>query len=255
MMPLSFSLSGRTALVTGGASGIGTAIAIGIAESGAAIGLIDRPGADFAAAIAAVEGAGGRVLAVEADVTEDGAMRKAVEAIERELGPLSAAVNAAGIANAAPAESMPRDQWQRVLDVDLTGVFLSCQAEGTAMIANGGGSIVNIASMSGRIANRGLDQVHYNSAKAAVIHLSASLATEWAEHGVRVNSISPGYTATPMNTRPEMVDRMRMFADSVPMRRVAEPAEMAGPAVFLLSEAASYVTGTDLLVDGGHCAW
>jgi NAD(P)-dependent dehydrogenase (short-subunit alcohol dehydrogenase family) len=254
-VPLSFSLAGRTALVTGGASGIGTAIAVGIAESGGAVALVDRPGGDFTAAVAAVEAAGGRALAVEADVTGDGAMAAAVARVEAELGPLSAAVNAAGIANAAPAESMPRDQWQRVVDIDLTGVFLSCQAEGAAMIRNGGGAIVNIASMSGRIANRGLDQVHYNSAKAAVIHLSASLATEWAEHGVRVNSLSPGYTATPMNLRPEMVDRMRMFAESVPMQRVAEPAEMAGPAVFLLSDAASYVTGTDLLVDGGHCAW
>jgi NAD(P)-dependent dehydrogenase (short-subunit alcohol dehydrogenase family) len=254
-VPLSFSLAGRTALVTGGASGIGTAIAVGIAESGGAVGLLDRPGADFADAVAAVEAAGGRALVLEADVTDDRALQEAVAALERELGPLSAAVNAAGIANAAPAESMPREQWQRVVDIDLTGVFLSCQAEGAAMIRHGGGAIVNIASMSGRIANRGLDQVHYNSAKAAVIHLSASLATEWAEHGVRVNSLSPGYTATPMNLRPEMVDRMRTFAESVPMQRVAEPFEMAGPVVFLLSDAASYVTGTDLLVDGGHCAW
>jgi NAD(P)-dependent dehydrogenase (short-subunit alcohol dehydrogenase family) len=255
MMPLSFSLAGRAALVTGGASGIGTAIALGIAESGGAVGLLVRPGTDFSAAVASVEAVGGRAVVLEADVTVDDAMRESVEALERQLGPLSAAVNAAGIANAAPAESMPREQWQRVLEIDLTGVFLSCQAEGAAMIRNGGGSIVNIASMSGRIANRGLDQVHYNSAKAAVIHLSTSLATEWAEHSIRVNSLSPGYTATPMNTRPEMVDRMRMFAESVPMQRVAEPAEMAGPAVFLLSQAASYVTGTDLLVDGGHCAW
>jgi NAD(P)-dependent dehydrogenase (short-subunit alcohol dehydrogenase family) len=151
---------------------------------------------------------------------------------------------------------MSVDQWSTLYSVDATGVFLSCQAEARAMIRHGaGGSIVNIASMSGRIANRGLDQAHYNSAKAAVMHLSTSLAVEWVEFGIRVNSLSPGYTATPMNTRPEMVDRMRMFAESVPMQRVAEPAEMAGPAVFLLSDAASYVTGIDLLVDGGHCAW
>lgn len=141
------------------------------------------------------------------------------------------------------------------LDVDVTGVFASCQAEGRAMIRNGGGAIVNIASMSARIANRGLQQVHYNSAKAAVVQLSASLALEWVDRRIRVNSLSPGYTATPMNLRPEMVDRMRTFAESVPMQRVAEPHEIAGPAVFLLSDAASYITGTDLLVDGGACAW
>jgi NAD(P)-dependent dehydrogenase (short-subunit alcohol dehydrogenase family) len=254
-MTLSFSLAGRTAIVTGGASGIGAAIALGIAQSGGAVALLDRPGVDFAESVAALERAGASVVAIEGDVTDGDSIVRAVAAAESQLGPVTLAVNAAGIANGAPAEDMSIQQWRGVIDVDLTGVFLSCQAEGNAMIRNGGGSIVNIASMSGRIANRGLLQAHYNSAKAAVMQLSASLATEWVGHGIRVNSLSPGYTATPMNTRPEMVDRMRMFAESVPMQRVADPSEMAGPAVFLLSDAASYVTGTDLLVDGGCVAW
>lgn len=254
-MPLSFSLAGRVAVITGGASGIGAAIALGIAESGASVALIDRPGADFSPVLDTLKRTGVGTTTVEADVTQLGEMVLAIEATERDLGLVTLAVNAAGIANAAPAEEMALEQWTRVYDVDVNGVFLSCQAEGNAMIRNGQGSIVNIASMSGRIANRGLQQVHYNSAKAAVIHLSTSLAVEWVDRHIRVNSLSPGYTATPMNTRPEMVDRMHMFAESVPMQRVAEPSEMAGPAVFLLSDAASYVTGVDLLVDGGHCAW
>lgn len=250
-----FSLTGRTALVTGGASGIGRAIALGIAEHGGAVGLFDREGDALEAAREAVTRAGGTAVTCAGDVTDRASLDEAVARIGSTLGPVTLAVNAAGIANAAPAESMPREQWQQVFDIDVTGVFLSCQAEAAAMLQHGGGSIVNIASMSGTIANRGLDQVHYNSAKAAVIHLSRSLAVEWATRGIRVNALSPGYTATPMNTRPEMVDRMREFAASVPMARVAEPAEMAGPAVFLLSDAASYVTGIDLLADGGHCAW
>ena len=254
-MPLSFSLAGRVAVITGGASGIGAAIALGIAESGASVALIDQPGADFSPVLDTLKRTGVGTTTVEADVTQLGEMVRAIEVTERDLGLVTLAVNAAGIANAAPAEEMPLEQWTRVYDVDVNGVFLSCQAEGTAMIRNGQGSIVNIASMSGRIANRGLQQVHYNSAKAAVIHLSTSLAVEWVDRHIRVNALSPGYTATPMNTRPEMVDRMQMFAESVPMQRVAEPSEMAGPAVFLLSDAASYVTGIDLLVDGGHCAW
>ncbi|MBF4580582.1 SDR family oxidoreductase [Frigoribacterium sp. VKM Ac-2530] len=251
----SFTLEGDVALVTGAASGIGRAIAIGIAEQGGRVGLVDLVGADFSSVIAEVESAGGRALAVEADVTSPDDMAEAVARIERDLGDLSLAVNAAGIANASPAEDMPLAQWQKVYDIDVTGVFLSCQAEGRAMLAHGRGSIVNIASMSGTIVNRGLNQVHYNSAKAAVQHLSKSLAIEWATRGVRVNSVSPGYTATPMNLRPEMVDHMAVFASETPMQRVAEPHEIAGPTVFLLSGAASFVTGTDLLVDGGFCAW
>lgn len=254
-MSVDFDLTGRTAFVTGGASGIGQAIAIGIAERGGSIGLFDRAGADFGRALAEIEAVGGRAMALEGDVTDKASLDAALTTLGAEFGAAALAVNAAGIANAAPAEEMPLEQWTKLYDVDVTGVFLSSQAEAQVMLRNGGGSVVNIASMSGTIANRGLLQAHYNSAKAAVTQLSRSLATEWAERGIRVNALSPGYTATPMNTRPEMVDRMKMFAEQVPMQRVAEPHEMAGPAVFLLSDAASYVTGIDLLVDGGHTSW
>ncbi len=130
-----------------------------------------------------------------------------------------------------------------------------CQAEGQALIRNGGGSIVNIASMSATIANRGLHQAHYNSAKAAVVHLGRSLAWEWAASGVRVNSISPGYTYTPMTQRPEQRDAMAGYAKDTPLGRNAQPEDMVGPVIFLLSRAASFVTGVDLLVDGGHVIW
>jgi NAD(P)-dependent dehydrogenase (short-subunit alcohol dehydrogenase family) len=123
------------------------------------------------------------------------------------------------------------------------------------MLRQGRGSIVNIASMSGVIVNRGLLQAHYNSAKAAVIQLSRSLAMEWAERGIRVNSVSPGYTATPMNTRAEVADQVRRFEADTPLGRMADPAEIVGPTVFLLSEAASFCTGVDLLVDGGFTCW
>ena len=136
--------------------------------------------------------------------------------MEKQLGPLSVALNCAGIANAAPAEEMALEQWQRVLDINLTGVFLSCQAEAKVMLPRKQGSIVNIASMSGVIVNRGLMQAHYNASKAAVIHLSKSLAMEWCDRGVRVNSISPGYTATPMNLRPEMAWQTKQFEAANP---------------------------------------
>ncbi len=241
--------------MTGAASGIGRAIAAGVAASGAAVGCFDLPGEGLDGIDAEIRAAGGRSIALAGDVTDDEALAAAVHRTERELGNLGLAVNCAGIADAAPAEEMSRAQWQRVVDVDYTGVFLSCQAEGRVMLGHGGGSIVNIASMSGRIVNRGLDQVHYNSAKAAVIHLSKSLAMEWADRGIRVNAISPGYTATPMNTRPEVAEQVRRFEADTPLGRMAEVAELVGPAVFLLSDAASFCTGVDLVVDGGFVCW
>ena len=255
MAAVNFSLNGDVALVTGAASGIGRAIAQAIAASGAAVGLVDLTEQTSEETANEISGSGGRAVSIAADVTDLAQLRAALERTEAAFGPLTLAVNSAGIANAAPAETMSLEQWQRVYDVDVTGVFLSCQAEGEAMLRNGRGSIVNISSMSGTIANRGLQQVHYNSAKAAVSHLTRSLAVEWVDRGVRVNSVSPGYTATPMNTRPEMVDLVAQFSKEIPMGRYAEPEEIAGPVVFLLSPAASYCTGVDLLVDGGFCCW
>jgi NAD(P)-dependent dehydrogenase (short-subunit alcohol dehydrogenase family) len=254
--PRLFDLSGRIALVTGAGSGIGQRIAMGLAQCGADVALIDRRTDDGLTATAEfIARSGRRSIQVTADVTSGEALGAAVARTEEALGPLTLAVNAAGIANANPAEEMAESQFQTMIDINLKGVFLSCQAESRAMLRNGKGSIVNIASMSGVIVNRGLMQCHYNASKAGVIHMSKSMAMEWVERGVRVNTISPGYTATPMNTRPEMVHQTKQFEEQTPMQRMASVDEMVGPAVFLLSDAASFVTGVDLLVDGGFCCW
>jgi len=251
-----FSLAGKTAFVTGAGSGIGQHIAVGLAQAGATVGCFDLPSSTgFAETIRQIEAAGSRGVALKGDVTKADDLTAAVAALEKELGPLSVAVNCAGIADAAPAEEMSQKQWQRVFDINVTGLFLSCQAEARAMLPRKEGSIVNIASMSGVIVNRGLTQAHYNSSKAAVIHLSKSLAMEWSDRGVRVNSISPGYTLTPMNLRPEVAEQLKGFAADTPLGRIATPDELVGPAIFLSSKAASFCTGIDLLVDGGFVCW
>lgn len=254
--PALFNLSDQVALVTGAGSGIGQRIAQGFAQVGADVACLDRREDDgLKETQALIEAAGRKALLITADVTDKAAVADAVARSKRDLGPLSVALNAAGIANANPAEEMELDQWQTMMDINLTGLFLSCQAEAKAMLARGKGSIINIASMSGVIVNRGLKQVHYNTSKAGVIHLTKSLAMEWVDRGIRVNAISPGYTATPMNTRPEMVHQTKLFEEQTPMGRMASVDEMVGPAIFLASDASSYCTGVDLLVDGGFCCW
>lgn len=254
--PKLFDLSGRVALVTGAGSGIGQRIAMGLAQCGADVALLDRRTDDGLAQTADFIARAGRMsVSIVADVTSGDDLNAAVAETEAKLGALTLAVNAAGIANANPAEEMAESQFQTMMDINLKGVFLSCQAEARAMLRHGRGSIVNIASMSGVIVNRGLTQCHYNASKAGVIHMTKSMAMEWVDRGVRVNTISPGYTATPMNTRPEMVHQTKLFEEQTPMQRMAHVDEMVGPAVFLLSDAASFVTGVDLLVDGGFCCW
>ena len=254
--PALFNLNGRVALVTGAGSGIGQRIALGLAQSGAMVACLDRrDDGGLQETIQQIEAAGSKGIAIAADVTVKASLEEAVARTEAELGPLEIAVNAAGIANANPCEEMEESQYQTLMDINMKGVFLSCQAEAKAMMKHGKGSIINIASMSGVIVNKGLDQVHYNASKAGVIHMSKSMAMEWVGKGIRVNSISPGYTATPMNTRPEMIHQTKEFEEQTPMGRMASVNEMVGPAVFLASDAASYCTGVDLLVDGGFCCW
>ena len=251
-----FSLEGKTAFVTGGGSGIGQRIALGLAEAGASVGCFDLPSSKgLNSIVEQIKGLGRQAIALTGDVTQAADLQRAIDGVEKGLGPLSVAINCAGIANATPAEEMPLEQWQRVLDINLTGVFLSCQAEARVMLPRKQGSIVNIASMSGIIVNRGLLQAHYNTSKAGVIHLSKSLAMEWSDRGIRVNSISPGYTATPMNLRPEVAEQVKKFEADTPLGRMATVDELVGPAIFLSSQAASFCTGVDLVVDGGFVCW
>jgi NAD(P)-dependent dehydrogenase (short-subunit alcohol dehydrogenase family) len=251
-----FRLDGEVALVTGAGSGIGQAIAIGLAQAGADVACFGHSSkGGLEETVAKISALGRKALALTGSVTSEADLQTAVERTEKELGPLTVAVNNAGIAGAAAAETMPRETWSKLYEVNVSGVFQSCQAEARVMLPRRKGSIINIASMSGTIVNRALMQAHYNSSKAAVIHMSKSLAMEWADRGLRVNVISPGYTLTPMNRRSEVAEQVKIFERDTPMGRMATPEEMVGPTIFLSSRASSFVTGIDLIVDGGFVCW
>ncbi|MBV9297904.1 MAG: SDR family oxidoreductase [Verrucomicrobia bacterium] len=249
-----FSLDGKVSFVTGSGSGIGQRLAIGLAEAGASVGCFDLPSSSgLEYTVDRIRQLGRPAMALTGDVTRFSDLNEAIGVVEKRVGPLSIAINSAGITHQAPAEEMPIAQWLRMLDVNLTGIFLSCQAEARVMLPRKQGSIVNIASVAGTIAFRPLAQAHYNSSKAAVIHLSKSLAMEWSDRGVRVNSISPGFTLTPKYLYPDLALQLKQFEADIPLGRMATVDEMVGPAIFLSSQAASFCTGIDLIVDGGLC--
>ncbi|GAA1198069.1 SDR family NAD(P)-dependent oxidoreductase [Prauserella alba] len=246
-----YTLEGRTALVTGGAQGIGAAIAKGLCDAGARVFVCDLD-ADVGKATAEQLGA----EFVAADVTDSTSIDAAVDHVVQTADSLDVAVNNAGIVHNHPSEHLSDEDWRRVLSVNLDGVFYSCRAAGKRMLEQGSGSIINTGSMSGHIANRPQPQSAYNAAKAAVVHLTKSLAGEWSDRGVRVNSVSPGYVGTELTKRGMNNDEWRRaWLDGTPMGRVAEPREIAPAVVFLASEAASFCTGTDLVVDGGYTVW
>jgi len=248
-----FSLAGRKALVTGAGQGIGQAYALALAEAGADVAVVDINSATAAQVAAEVRALGKQALAITTDVTQSAAVRDMVAQVVNAWGRLDIGVNNAGIGRWANAEEMSEADWDAVLDLNLKAVFLCCQAEGRVMLAQGYGKIINTASMSARIVNRPQNQVAYNASKAGVAHLTRSLACEWASRGVRVNCISPGYTRTPLVGQVEHL--IPAWLKDVPMGRMAETEDLQGALVYLASEASDYVTGHDLVVDGGFTLW
>lgn len=245
-----FDLPGCVAAVTGGARGIGRACADGLQEMGCKIALLDiLP--DRLEQSAQEMGHG--TIGLMCDVTSKEQVASAFDRVKSEFGRLDVLVNSAGLCIWHEAEEMEEEEWDKVLAINLKGTFLTCQAAGRIMIEQKSGSIINIASMSGHIANRPQSQVGYNSSKAAVIHLTRSLAVEWARHNVRVNSISPGYTLSELTKQfPQYFDGWMPY---IPMGRMAQPEELVGAVVYLASDAASYTTGHDMVIDGGYTCW
>ena len=254
-----FSLAGRVALVTGGGQGIGRAFAHALGEAGAAVAVVDIDRDCAEAVTAELRDKGIDAISVIADVADQAQVNQMVEAVVERWGTLTIALNNAGIGSWDDAETMPKATWDRILAVNLTSVFLCAQAEARVMLANGYGKIVNTASMSGHIVNVPQNQCAYNASKAGVIHLTKSLAAEWAKRGVRVNSISPGYTLTALVAdllkTPAGQSVMPTWMAMTPMGKMGQVTDLQGAAVFLASAASDFVTGSDLVIDGGYVVW
>ena len=252
-----FKLPGKTAIVTGGGQGIGFACAEALAEAGARVVIADRDAELAKQAGSHLSGKGYQVDAVLMDVTDSRRVSDVADELVSRYGQVDILVNNAGIARSeTPAETVTDEHWLNVIDINLNGTFWCCRAFGRHMLQAKAGAIVNIGSMSGFIVNKPQEQCYYNASKAAVHHLTNSLAAEWGARGVRVNAVAPTYIETPLNAfvknNPRMYDA---WIGGTPMARMGQVEEIASVALFLASDAASLMTGSVVVVDGGYTCW
>ncbi|MEO8296377.1 MAG: SDR family NAD(P)-dependent oxidoreductase [Burkholderiales bacterium] len=252
-MTMNYGLQGRVILVTGGASGIGKAIATAAAQGGAHVAIVDAAGDRAQAVAAELRAHGIKTVAETLDVRDAAACEAVVARVEAALGPIDGLVTAAGVSQPSPAATMSAEIWSRTIDINLTGLFQTAQAVGRRMVARGRGAIVNIASVDAFNGHAG--RSHYAASKHGVVGLTRSLAIEWGRLGVRVNAIAPGIVDTPLLRANIPTDSLQAgMVDRTPLGRLAKAEELAGPALFLLSDGASYVNGSTLTVDGGTTA-
>jgi sorbose reductase len=247
-----FDLDGKRALVTGASSGIGKKVAEAYLQAGAQVAIAARQSENLEKIAAEIAAAGsGKVVPICCDVTQPDQVTSMLDQVTAELGGIDIAVCNAGIITVTPMLELPLEEFQRIQNTNVTGVFLTAQAAARAMVRQGrGGVIINTASMSGHIINIPQQVGHYCASKAAVIHLTKAMAVEFAPHKIRVNSVSPGYILTEL-VEP-LADYHALWEPKIPMGRLGQPEELTGLYLYLASEASSYMTGSDIVIDGGY---
>ncbi len=254
-----FSLDGRTALVTGGGQGIGRSFCHALGEAGAKVAVVDLNGEAADMVVEELQHKGIEAIAITADVTNPEETSFMVKTVVETWGTLTIGVNNAGIGMWRNSETMAYDEWKKVIDLNLNAVFLCAQEEAKVMLKRGYGKIINTASMSGHIVNTPQNQAAYNASKAGVLHLTRSLAAEWASKGIRVNSISPGYTKTMLVNKlletPEGKTMLPIWLEKIPLGRMATLDDLQGAVCYLSASVSDYMTGSDMLIDGGYCCW
>lgn len=249
-------LSGKTAIITGGERGIGLEIATGYAKAGANIVIAGMLEEEFSNAQQLITANGVKCMCIKTDVSNEQSVKNMVALVVKEFSHIDILVNNAGINKQFPVEKMPFDVWQSIINVNLTGVFLVSREVANVMLEQGKGNIVNITSMSGLIVNPlPQTQCAYNSSKAGSIMLTKCMAVEWAQRGIRVNGIAPGFMKTPLTAkRMSNPDdpAVKKWLENTPLGRVGEPSELVGLALYLASDMSTYTTGTVISVDGGY---
>jgi NAD(P)-dependent dehydrogenase (short-subunit alcohol dehydrogenase family) len=253
-----FNLDGKVALVTGAGQGIGEALAHGLGEAGCKVAVCDLEYSRVERVAADLEAKGIPALAVKVDVSNKADVDAMVQTILDKWGDLDIACNNAGIVYSTTdnhSVDIPQTQWERTMAVNLNGVFYCCQAEGRHMLKKGRGKIINTASMSATIVNHPQIQAAYNASKAGCVHMTKSLAAEWADRGVNVNSLSPGYADTALNRTEALTPIREQWIRETPAKRLADVQDLVGAIIYLASPLSDFCQGLDLIVDGGFTLW